>query len=84
MKYSLVGPLRRISHEAFSTLGTRLAENLVKWTDLSAMCKFGMVQEEETPSILSLNLIPLGDLFSTSKGAFSQEGINSGYFLNFV
>ena len=84
MTYSPAGPLGRIAHEAFSTLGTRLAENLVKWTDLSAMHKFGMVQEKKTPSILSLNLIPLGDLFGTSKGAFSQEGINSGFFLNFV
>jgi hypothetical protein len=39
-----------------------------------------MVQGGKTPSILSLNLIPLGDLFSTSKGTFSQEGINSGFF----
>src|ERR1700689_329590 len=43
-----------------------------KWTDLSAMHKFG----RKTPSILSLNLISLGDLFKPSKGAFSQGGIN--------
>ena len=46
-----------------------------KWTDLSAMHKFGMGQEKN-PSILSLNLISLGDLFKPSKGAFSQGGIN--------
>jgi hypothetical protein len=45
MKYSPTGPLGRIAHEAFST---RLAENLVKWTDLSAMRKFGMVQEKNS------------------------------------
>jgi hypothetical protein len=31
---------------------------------------------KKTPSILSLNLIPLGNLSGSSKGAFSQEGIN--------
>jgi hypothetical protein len=36
-----------------------------------------------SPSILSLNLIPLGDLSGPSKGAFSQEEINSGFFLIF-
>jgi len=49
-----------------------LAENLVKWIDLSAMGQFGDVLREKTPSILSVNLIPLGDL---SKGVFSQEEI---------
>ena len=36
-------------------------------------------------SILSLNLIPLGDLSGPLKGAFSQEEINSGFiiFLNY-
>ena len=39
---------------------------------------------KKTPSILSLNLIPLGDLSSSSKGVFSQEKINLGFFLNFA
>jgi hypothetical protein len=46
-----------------------------KWTDLSAMHIFGMGQEKN-PSILSLNLISLGDLFKPSKGTFSQGEIN--------
>jgi hypothetical protein len=41
-------------------------------------------KKKKTPSILSLNLIPLGDLSGSSKGAFSQEEINLGFFLNFV
>ena len=36
-----------------------------------------------SPSILSLNLIPLGDLSGPLKGAFSQEEINSGFFFLF-
>jgi hypothetical protein len=35
-------------------------------------------------SILSFNLIPLGDLSSPLKGAFSQEEINSRFFLIFA
>jgi hypothetical protein len=31
MQYSPAGPLGRITHEAFSTLGTKFAENLVKF-----------------------------------------------------
>jgi hypothetical protein len=81
MQCGPTGPLGRIAHESFSTLGTKLAKNLVKWTDLSAMRKFGMGQGKKTPSILSLNLIPLGDLSGPSKGAFYQEGINLGIFL---
>ena len=61
-----------------------MAENLVKWIDLSAMHQFGDVLREKTSSILSLNLIPLGDLSSPSKGVFSQEEINLGFFLNLV
>jgi hypothetical protein len=75
---------QKITHAAFSTLGTKLAENLVKWTDLSVMCKFGMSQEKKTPSILNLNLIHLGDLSSPSTGAFSQEEIKFGFFLTAV
>jgi hypothetical protein len=37
-----------------------------------------------SPSILSLNLIPLGDLSGQLKGAFSQEEINSGFFSYFL
>jgi hypothetical protein len=44
----------------------------------------GWVEAKKTHSILSLNLIPLGDLSGPSKGAFSQEGINLGFFLNLV
>ena len=55
----------------------------MKWIDLSAMRQFGDVLREKTPSILSLNLIPVGDLSSPSKGVFSQEEINLGFFLNF-
>jgi hypothetical protein len=38
----------------------------------------GWVKKErkKKPSILNLNLIPLGDLSGPSKEAFSQEGIN--------
>jgi hypothetical protein len=61
-----------------------VAENLVKWIDLSAMCQFGDVLREKTPSILSLNLIPLGDLSGPSKGVFSQEELNLVFFLNLV
>jgi hypothetical protein len=39
------------------------------------MHKFGMAQ---------VKLIPLGDLSSTPKEAFSQKGKNLGFFLNFV
>jgi len=44
--------------------------------DLSAMHKFGMDQEIKNPSVLSLNLISLGDLSKATKGAFFQGGIN--------
>jgi hypothetical protein len=40
------------------------------------MYKCGMGQEKKTPSILSLNLIPLGGPSRPSKGAFSQEALN--------
>ena len=61
-----------------------MAENLVKWIDLSAMCQFGDVLREKVPSILSLNLIPLVYISSPSKGMFSQEELNLGFFLNLV
>jgi len=35
-------------------------------------------------STVTPNLIPLGDLSGPLKGAFSQEEINQGFFLNFV
>jgi len=71
MQYCHTGPLGRNKCATFST---KLTENLVQW---ATMHKCGMGQEEEkTPSILIMNLIPLGNLSSTSKGAFSQEGIN--------
>jgi hypothetical protein len=73
---SPAGLLGRIAHASFSTLGTKLAKNL---TDLSAMRKFGMGQGKKAP-----NLIPLVDLSGPSKGAFSQEGINLGFFLHFI
>src|SRR5882762_7249367 len=76
--------LRITDHAAFNTLSTKVAKNLVKWIDLSAMRQFGDVLREKTPSILGLNLIPLGDLSSPSKGVFSQEKINLGFFLNLV
>jgi len=40
------------------------------------MRHFGDVLREKTPSILSLNLIPLGDLSGPSKGVFFREEIN--------
>jgi hypothetical protein len=41
----------------------------------------GWVERKKTPSILSLTLIPLGNLSGPSKGVFSQEEINLGFFL---
>ena len=61
-----------------------MAKSLVKWIDLLAMRQFWDVLREKTPSILSLNLIPLGDLSGPSKGVFSQEELNLGFFLNLV
>ena len=54
----------------------------MKWTDLLAMHKFGMCHEKKKPSILSLNLIDLGDLFKPPKGAFSKGGINMWQWLS--
>jgi hypothetical protein len=63
-----------------AAFGTKVAEDIVKWIDLSAMHQFGDGLREKTPSILSLNLIPLGDLSGPSK-VFSQDEINLGFFL---
>ena len=71
------GPLRITDLAAF---GMKVAKNIVKWIDLSAMHQFGDGLREKTPSILSLNLIPLGDLSGPSK-VFSQDEINLAFFL---
>ena len=49
MQCGPAGPLGRIAHASFSTLGTKLAKNVVKWTDLSAMRKFGMDRGKKLP-----------------------------------
>ena len=81
MAYSPAGLLGRIAHEAFSTLGTILAENLVKWTDLSAMHKFGMVQEKNSFNFESKFNSSWGSLWHIKRSIFPRGNKFRIFFL---
>src|ERR1700734_404007 len=73
-------PIFRLFHDNRITM-ILARNNIIIWCQIDQnlnglICQLCTNLEEKTPSILSLNLISLGDLFKPSKGAFSQGGIN--------
>jgi hypothetical protein len=52
--------------------------NITIWCQIDQFVGYAQIWDgsRKNPSILSLNLISLGDLFKPPKGAFPQEGIN--------
>src|SRR5882762_11940802 len=76
--------LRITDHAAFNTLSAKVAKNLVKWIDLSAMRQFGDVLREK-------NSFNFKSKFNSSWGSFwpinrsvFPRGNKFGIFLNLV